>query len=115
MRGTEFNDASAVENQSAIDMKAMYLACLWIVRPTDRNASENFTTKHYLISVLIQFRRKFDEISIDQYLIDVHDSTTIDCGIVAQYHHVLFALLSLDRIALEYSRYTFDGILALSK
>lgn len=39
---------------------------------------QNFASELYLISALIEFRRKFDEISIDQYLIDAHDSTTID-------------------------------------
>lgn len=39
---------------------------------------QNFASELYLISTLIEFRRKFDEISIDQYLIDAHDSTTID-------------------------------------
>lgn len=71
-----------VENQSTAGINCMAM-CLYVLESALKYVVQlyhwqNFASELYLISALIEFRRKFDEISIDQYLIDAHDSTTID-------------------------------------
>lgn len=88
-----------VENQSANFVLCLYLAYQYSIGPMLRSRLIHFASEADLISILIEFRRKFDEISIDQYLIDVHDSTTIDWAIDSSYSTTFPAILLIGRIA----------------